>query len=220
MLEIMAACFTLAVVTWKSDILSPSGSFIAFIIAALIWSLNGFNWIFLMLSFMMIAYIGTKWKYEWKRENGFEESLTGSRDVENVLGNGISPTFFAVLGNPIAFTGAISTALSDTLASEIGVFSEKAKLITTFEPVKAGTEGAVSILGIVSSLLGSTIISILGYFIFSINPIAILLGGFLGCQVDSFLGATLERKGYISNSMVNLAATFSGGLIALFVASM
>ena len=38
--------------------------------------------------------------------------------------------------------------------------------------------------------------------------------GFLGCQIDSLLGATLERKGLIGKRSVNLISTALGGVIA------
>ena len=38
--------------------------------------------------------------------------------------------------------------------------------------------------------------------------------GFLGCQIDSVLGATLERRGIVGKRTVNLVSTSLGGLIA------
>lgn len=219
MFEIILACSALAVISWKSDVFSASASLLAFIIGVVIWGMNGFRWLFLLLAFMFIGYAGTKWKFDQKKEKGFEESPSGQRSIENVLGNGISPTFFALLMNPAAFSGAVSAALSDTLASEIGVLSDETRLITTFESVEPGAEGGVSLLGTLFSALGASTVAILSYLIFSLNPLIPFLGGFLACQIDSLLGATFERKGHLSKSMVNLIATFSGGTISLFIAS-
>lgn len=220
MFEIILACSVLALISWKSEVFSPLASFIAFLMGVIIWGMNGFSWIFLLLTFMIVGYVGTKWKFEWKKKMGFEESSSGQRNLENVLGNGISPTFFALVMSPAAFSGAISTALADTLASEIGVLSDKTRLITTLEKIKPGTEGGVSLLGTFFSFLGAFTISILSYLIFSLNPLFIFIGGFLGCQIDSVLGAALERKGFLSKSTVNLVATFSGGIITFFIAGM
>lgn len=217
MFGIILACSAIAVISWRTDILSIPAGFMAFLIGSIIWTLNGFNWIFLFLTFMVFGYLGTKWRHGSKREMGVEESATGRRRIENVLGNGIAPTFFAVLGNPIAFSGAIAAALSDTLASEIGILSERSRLITNFEPVRPGTNGGISPLGMTFSLIGASFIALISYFIFSTPPLLPVIGGFLGCQIDSFLGATLERTGYLTNSTVNLIATFSGGAIALLL---
>lgn len=217
MLEVLAGCSALALVTWKTEVLSARASFTAFILGLIIWALNGPEWILVLVSFLAIGYAGTKWRFDRKKEIGTEEADNGTRGIENILGNGTSPAFFAVISNPAGFSGAISTALADTLASEIGVFSNKARLITTWKKVEPGTNGAVSPLGTLLSATGAMIISVIAYFLLGITPLATFLGGFLGCQVDSLLGATLERWGYITKSEVNLAATFSGGLISLLI---
>ena len=49
-------------------------------------------------------------------------------------------------------------------------------------------------------------------------PFVILIG-WLGCQVDSILGAMLENRGYLGKHGVNFIATLSGSLMALFVAT-
>jgi uncharacterized protein (TIGR00297 family) len=40
----------------------------------------------------------------------------------------------------------------------------------------------------------------------------ITISAFAGVHVDSLLGATLEKKGYLTNSLVNLLGNFSAGL--------
>ena len=40
--------------------------------------------------------------------------------------------------------------------------------------------------------------------------------GWLGCQVDSVLGALFENKGLIGKHTVNFLATLSGALMAIF----
>jgi uncharacterized membrane protein len=39
-----------------------------------------------------------------------------------------------------------------------------------------------------------------------------VIAGFIGTNVDSLVGATLENSGRIGNSGTNLAATFVGGV--------
>ncbi len=214
MLEALVGCTAIALFAWKAKILSAKASFLAFVFGSTIWAMNGPAWIFILITFLVSGYIGTKWRFEAKKKMGMEESSNGSRGTRNILGNGLAPVLFGLLGNPVAFVGSVSTAMADTLASEIGVFSERTRLITTWKRVEPGTDGAVSPLGTLLSALGSAFISLLGYFFIGINPLYAFLGGFIGCQVDSVLGATLERRGYLSKSGVNLIATLSGGLIA------
>src|SRR2546425_229514 len=47
--------------------------------------------------------------------------------------------------------------------------------------------------------------------VYVLIPIAI---GFLGCQLDSVLGATLERRGLVSKKTVNLVSTTTGAIVA------
>ena len=42
----------------------------------------------------------------------------------------------------------------------------------------------------------------------------VCLIGFLGCQVDSVLGAVLENRGYIGKGTVNALAIAAGALMA------
>ena len=44
--------------------------------------------------------------------------------------------------------------------------------------------------------------------------VLIALVGWIGCQVDSILGALLENEGYIGKHSVNFLATLSGALMA------
>jgi len=45
--------------------------------------------------------------------------------------------------------------------------------------------------------------------------------GFLGCQLDSVLGATLERRGLVNKKTVNLVSTTFGAVLgyAILIAS-
>ena len=44
--------------------------------------------------------------------------------------------------------------------------------------------------------------------------VLITIVGWIGCQVDSVLGALLENKGYIGKHSVNFLATLSGAMMA------
>ena len=52
------------------------------------------------------------------------------------------------------------------------------------------------------------------------NPIEFIISvtliGFIGCQIDSLLGAILENRGYIGKGMVKTLAIASGALIACY----
>ncbi len=178
----------------------------------------GFNWFILIITFLILGLLATKYKTEYKKElNIFEKTRT----AKNVISNGIIAFIAATFGLYGPFIGAISTATADTLASEIGI-TQTPRLITSFEKVKPGTDGAISILGTVVGIIGAGIIGILAYFLgISPDPVISLrisvIAGTIGCFIDSILGASLERRNYINNEHVNLLATFSGGIIGLLL---
>ena len=115
----------------------------------------------------------------------------------------------------IMLLGALACSSGDTWASEIGsVYGCQPRLITTFCVVPVGTNGGVTIVGTIASLVGGTIVGIAYYitmvtimtFDMTLNkyppqwPIVVtgLLGGFVGSLIDSLLGAKLQYSGYCS----------------------
>lgn len=43
------------------------------------------------------------------------------------------------------------------------------------------------------------------------------LAGFVGTNIDSLVGATLENRGFLGNAGTNLLATIGGGVCAVVV---
>ncbi|PKU47787.1 transmembrane protein 19 [Limosa lapponica baueri] len=177
----------------------------------------------------------TKWKKDIKKQIDSEYKEGGQRNWVQVFCNGGVPTELALLymiengpGEiPIDFSkqytaswmclsllGALACSAGDTWASEIGSVMSKSKprLITTWEKVPVGTNGAVSFVGLLSSLLGGMAVGI-AYFITQLIfvtdleisapqwPIIVFgaAAGFLGSIVDSYLGATMQYSGFDQN---------------------
>jgi uncharacterized protein (TIGR00297 family) len=131
---------------------------------------------------------------------------------------------FGITGNALlvtAYIGAVATATGDTLASEIGqTYRKLPRLITDLKLVSHGTDGGITTLGEYSALAGAGAIAIiavlLGVGAFN-TMVPVILGGFFGANVDSVLGAVLERRHYLTNSSVNLLATVAGALAAVVI---
>jgi uncharacterized protein (TIGR00297 family) len=178
-----------------------------------------FNWFLLFLLFFAASSVATVYKYREKQEYKVSQKR---RKIENVLGNGLVPMFFALQGNVYGFVGSIATATSDTTSSEIGVLSkQKPVSVLDFKTtVRRGTDGGVSTLGNTFMFLGAGLISVVAFWFFQDWPVLWLglWGGVFGCTMDSVLGATLERKGLIGNSTVNFLSTLSGGVFSAVLA--
>ncbi len=200
----------------------------------------GYAGLFALLAFFLFGNLVTKYKYEMKAKLGVAERNKGMRDIKNVLGNGLSPLIFAVLYAfsrdtvlLLGFSGAIATACSDTFSTEIGQAEGNPRLITTLKKVPVGTNGGVSLPGLGAALLGSGLIALVSLafkldLVSGAQPhlnlkaiffLACFLAGFLGCLMDSLLGATLEDKHFykfrLNKHGVNIIATLFGGIFAI-----
>jgi uncharacterized protein (TIGR00297 family) len=205
-----------------------SGVISGILMGLLIVSFTDFRWFILMLSFFVIGGIFTKYKYDYKRAIGIAEGAGGARGYRNVFGNGlvalVCAIAFGITGNVLliaAYVGAIATATGDTLASEIGqTYRKLPRLITDLKIVPTGTDGGITTLGEVSALAGAGAIAIisalLGLGALSMI-VPVVLGGLFGANIDSVLGAVLERRHYLTNSTVNLLATAFGALAAVVI---
>lgn len=230
MILIFIICFILSFITYRKSLLNLDGSITAFILGVIIGFQGGLLLIILLLIFLISAFVATRYKFEYKKELGSQEGLEGERGWTNVLANGLVPVMVLLFSesgylSSLSFLGyetafllfvlSVAAAASDTLASEVGMTSSKVYLITTFERVKPGTNGGISIYGELWALIGSFYTFIVAYLLFFVangsflGPQTIFMGtlfGFISCQIDSILGATLERKGILTKSQVNLLA--------------
>ncbi|WWC87144.1 uncharacterized protein L201_002030 [Kwoniella dendrophila CBS 6074] len=117
------------------------------------------------------------------------------------------------LARPLLYTslGLNATILADTLASELGILSSKQPIyLPTLKPVPKGTNGAISLLGLTTSVLGGSLIGLIMVIDLLIeNPVSRneygwiieLIGmgaglGLAGSLLDSILGAYFQPTYY------------------------
>jgi uncharacterized protein (TIGR00297 family) len=115
------------------------------------------------------------------------------------------------------FLGAVATAAADTVASEVGVTAKTPYLITTFERVRPGTNGGVTLVGELAAGIASLVIGLVAFVLGVADPAMLpvtVAAGLVGTNADSVIGAVLENRGLIGNSGTNLLATLTGGVFA------
>ena len=233
---VLALCTVLSYLSFRTGMLTASGSIASFFTGLAIGGLGSYRWLLLLIAFTILGFLVTRYKIKVKTRNGLQEGEKGERTYKNVLANGLVPALVAALAfvtgtqeDPVAsvaFISSLSVAASDTVASELGVLSDKVRLITTWELVAPGTDGGVSVFGTIWALIGAAFSSLLGWIIiFPDGPfdrlIAIpMIVGFIGCVLDSVIGASLERDGKISklgNNMMTMAIGSALGVVIFLI---
>jgi uncharacterized protein (TIGR00297 family) len=219
---------------WKG-VLDLKGTLTASVMGIVIGFSAGWEYVLLLLLYLMSSFAVTRYGFAAKQAVGLAEGKKGERGWRSVLANGIVPTIVAMMHlveipgmepwiPSVLFITAIAAAAADTAASELGVLTRDPVLITRpSQRVDPGTNGGISMRGQVFAMAASAYTVIMGAGVFlladSFNgleiasenqllwvlPLAIAMG-FISCQIDSILGATLENQGHLGKNGVNLAS--------------
>jgi uncharacterized protein (TIGR00297 family) len=202
-----------------------SGAVAGFLLGVAIYLGHGWKSFLILFAFFLLGSVATRMGYASKAKRGVAERRGGARSWREASANSLAGASFSILAITthheaaflVALVAAFAEAAGDTVSSEVGQWlSQRAYLITTLKPVPAGENGGVSAGGTVAGLAASGIIAGVGFTLglCGAGGAAIALGaGFAGNLLDSVLGATIERRGLVTNGIVNFAGTsFAGGL--------
>ncbi|WP_347549603.1 DUF92 domain-containing protein [Pseudalkalibacillus hwajinpoensis] len=201
--------FVLSAITgfagYKAKSLTAGGAITAAIVGSAI--AYGFGWKGLLLLGVFFVSSSLWSKYKVKQKEAVEQIVEkgAARDHYQVLANGGAAAFAGIWMGlypnywlAVFFLAALATSNADTWASELGVLSKRLPLhILKLKLVPAGTSGAVSVLGLLSSLMGALLIGSLGAVLFEkslLLLVSVTFGGFLGCLVDTFLGGLIQEE--------------------------
>jgi uncharacterized protein (TIGR00297 family) len=207
-----------------------SGALCGFLLGVAVYLGYGYKSFLMLFLFVAIGSAATRLGYARKAARGIAEKRGGARSWREAVANSLAGAFFSllVITTPhegaflIALVAAFAEAAGDTASSEIGQWlSGKVYLITTLRPVAAGENGGVSMGGSLAGVFASAILvsTALALGICGKAGAAIALGAAVaGNLMDSVLGATLERRGLVTNGIVNFAGTSFAGMLALFLA--
>lgn len=229
---LLAALFSLAAFVLRG--LSLDGMFSAIVIGTFAFGLGGWKLAVVLLLFF-ISSVAISDRSKWRAENISQSVRRGGLQV---WANGFWLVTFlicsTVFNAPIFLIGAIAviaTATADTWATELGSRTpDSTYLITSFEQVKPGTDGGVSIKGTTAAFVAAIMISGLSVYVFSLHFsvfILIFAAAILGCLIDSYLGALFQQNKRsvtlpiinkeitFSNNLVNTISTGIGGLLAI-----
>ena len=220
----------LAVLAFRLKVVTRSGAVCGFLLGVAVYLGYGYKSFLLMLAFFLIGSVATRFGYARKAARGVAEKRGGARSWREALANSLAGAFFSLLvitthhegAFLMALIAAFAEATGDTVSSEIGQWiSDRAYLITTFQPVPAGEDGGISVGGSIAGALASALVVALAFStgLCGKGGAAIALSAAVaGNLLDSVLGATLERRGLITNGIVNFAGTSFAGALALGIA--
>ena len=212
-----------SIISHKKKLLNFEGILIANTVGLAAISYNVPNPILCFLAVVAFFIIG-------EIASNYPRKKHSERNIWNVIGNSLPALIMLGLTIPypeyslifqLAFFGAVSAALADTLSSEIGYYSKvKPRLISTLKKVSRGTDGGVTRLGELAGLLGGLVMGAL-YLFFIPNYfhfLIIVLAGVVGTNMDSIFGAIFETKKVLNNTHVNLICSSAGAIFALIIA--
>lgn len=236
LLVILLALAGLSILAYALRALDMLGAVASFFLGLEVALLGGVRWLALMTLFPVLGVLATRVGHRAKRAQHLEEEREGERGVGNVLGNGLAGALvaLALLLDPVpraaaalAFATAVAAVTADTLASEVGVLAGTARrILPPFASAKVGANGAVSLLGQAAAAAGAIAIAAAAVPLLHLGWGAAAVAaamGFVGCQVDSVLGATLERDadrpGPLTKQDVNFLAGAMPAFVVLVVAS-
>ena len=182
-----------------------------------------------LITVFALAWITTRLGYARKQKLGTAERREGRKASQVVANLGVATASAAasVLGHNrtiflLAMAAALSEAAADTVSSEVGqAFGEKARLVTTWRSVPAGTDGGVSLIGTAAGIAAAGVVSSVCFLGGLLPPQGLMISigaAILGMIVDSFLGAGLERRGLVNNDLVNFLGTLSAAATAFWLA--
>ena len=208
------------------------GSVAALVLGFIVAFLGSIQWLILLIVFAVASHFATKAFFQLKKSKKLQEGESGERKVSNVMYAGILAIFissanftslitrFPAFHYFTLFAASISVIASDTFASELGVVDKRVYLITTMKKTTQGINGGISPFGELSALLGALIVAVSfgilrGGSADWFYSLIVLISGFVGCQIDSILGALFENRGYIGKGTVNMLASFSGVLVSI-----
>lgn len=240
---LVSICFSIIafVVNW----LTLDGAVSASLFGGIVLGFGDWPAAVLILTFFLTSTLISKKSIVKIKETAHAYAERVRRDGVQVWSNGFWFALFILLAFllrwPILWLGAagsIAAATADTWATELGSkrFKTTTYLFSNFEKVDPGTDGGISLPGTLGALGGSLLIALAAVFLYPISwglgLISIFTAGFSGCLVDSYLGATLQRKNLsisigsrdhpflhfnLDNNFVNWAATGFGSLAAIIL---
>ncbi|KAK8597840.1 hypothetical protein V6N13_095236 [Hibiscus sabdariffa] len=223
----------IAIRSYRRKSLDLSGALAGFLVMSIHFAV-GYRFGAMLLAFFFSSSKLTKVGEDKKRRVDADFKEGGQRNwIQVFFNSGIAAILSVAIGNLTGWEdkcldskdsvlitsliggiiGHYSCCNGDTWSSELGVLSDdQPRLITTFKPVRRGTNGGVTKTGLLAALAAGTVIGLtfvlIGFFTtrcsdgMAMKQLLVIplsaVAGLLGSLIDSLLGATLQFSGFCS----------------------
>ena len=204
-------------------------------LGTMLWGIMGWRGWLTVVLYLALGSVVTRLGLKRKQALQLAEARGGRRGPANLWGSAATGLSLAVVMAmapagatsllTLGFVASFAAKLGDTWGSEIGKrWGGRTLLITTLQPVPAGTEGAISFIGTAATLAAVVLYTALALALLrpslGPNPLAQLLllstTATMATMVESWIGATWQgRLEWLSNELVNAALTTVAALLAM-----
>jgi uncharacterized protein (TIGR00297 family) len=201
-----------AYLAYRMRSLDLGGALAAFFVGLSIFMLGGLLGSVILLSFFITGSLLTQLP-GISTQHGDKQGRSWTQVFANAFvplgalyGTALAPALS--LEWSLVFAGAFSTAAADTWATEIGSrYGMKTFSLTSLTYVRRGESGGVTVIGLVASLAGATMVGATVLLPLESGALrlpaetlsAVLLAGFAGSVLDSVAGSLIQARFHCSH---------------------
>jgi uncharacterized protein (TIGR00297 family) len=157
----------------------------------------------------VLTFAATRFGRMKKESRGMAEARSGRRASQIVANLGVA-ALCVLVGWYDGCIAALAEATADTVSSEIGqALGGPTWMLTTLRRVPSGRDGGVSLAGTAAGMLAAGFVVEAGSFHHALwqDKVLVFAAACAGLFFDSLLGATVERRGWLGNDLVNFSST-------------
>jgi len=203
----------IAAVAYRARALSASGA-LAAVAAGTLTMTAGWSWGGVLIAYFVSSALLSRFRASRKESlTAGRLEKTGPRDATQVLANGgvfaLAAIGYRLSPDPLwqaLGAGALAASAADTWATEIGTLARaKPRSILDWRPVETGTSGGITSQGLVAGLSGAGFVALIAWLVRwpAVTAIAALVGGAIGCLLDSVIGASLQAHRWCTTCEAN-----------------